>query len=132
MTRHLLDANVLIALGVPNHQHEPAAQRWLASNERIATCSITQMSLIRMLVRAGASGPAAVRLTEAVVAYRNHQFWDDPIRPDRENMRAVIGHRQVSDFYLAALARHHGGRLATFDHGLAAAHPDVVDLVSTS
>lgn len=33
---------------------------------------------------------------------------------------------------LAALARHHDGRLATFDQGLAALHPDVVETVSTA
>jgi uncharacterized protein len=37
----------------------------------------------------------------------------------------VLGHRQVTDAYLAALARHHHGKLATFDKGLAALHSDV-------
>jgi len=32
-------------------------------------------------------------------------------------MTGVIGHRQVTDAYLAALARHHRGQLATFDPG---------------
>ena len=32
---------------------------------------------------------------------------------------------QVTDAYLAALARHHGGKLVTFDSGLAALHADV-------
>jgi predicted nucleic acid-binding protein len=43
----------------------------------------------------------------------------------------VIGHRQVTDAYLAALARQRGGRLATFDAGLAQLHPDVAQLVPT-
>lgn len=38
-------------------------------------------------------------------------------------------HRQVTDAYLAALARTHGGRLLTFDRGLAAAHADVAELI---
>ena len=37
--------------------------------------------------------------------------------------------RQVTDSYLAALARHRNGRLATFDRGLAALHADVADLI---
>jgi predicted nucleic acid-binding protein len=41
----------------------------------------------------------------------------------------VIGHRQVTDAYLVALARHHDGRLATFDRGLAALHDDAVELL---
>lgn len=47
-------------------------------------------------------------------------------------MAGVIGHRQVADAYLAGLARARGGRLATFDAGLAALHPDVAELVPTS
>jgi hypothetical protein len=43
--------------------------------------------------------------------------------------RGVLGHRQVTDAYLAALARRNGGRLATFDRGLAALHEDVVMLI---
>ena len=35
-----------------------------------------------------------------------------------------------ADAYLAALARSHGGRLATFDKGMAALHADVVELVA--
>jgi uncharacterized protein len=35
-------------------------------------------------------------------------------------------HRQVTDAYLAQLARGHGGRLASFDQGLAGLHHDVV------
>lgn len=41
----------------------------------------------------------------------------------------VIGHRQVTDAYLVALARHHGGRLATLDRGLAALHGEDVFLL---
>jgi uncharacterized protein len=37
----------------------------------------------------------------------------------------VLGHRQVTDAYLAALARHHKGKLVSFDRGLAALHADV-------
>jgi predicted nucleic acid-binding protein len=31
----------------------------------------------------------------------------------------------VTDAYLAGLARHHGGKLASFGRGLVALHPDV-------
>jgi predicted nucleic acid-binding protein len=34
----------------------------------------------------------------------------------------IIGHRQVTDAYLALLARKHGGSLATMDRALAAVH----------
>jgi uncharacterized protein len=38
---------------------------------------------------------------------------------------------QVTDAYLAQLARTHNGRLATFDQGLAQLHSDVAELVAT-
>ena len=41
----------------------------------------------------------------------------------------VIGHRQVTDAYLAQLARRNDGQLATLDAGLAHLHLDVAVLV---
>ena len=41
----------------------------------------------------------------------------------------IIGHRQVTDAYLAQLARARGARLATFDQALAKVHGNVADLV---
>jgi predicted nucleic acid-binding protein len=41
----------------------------------------------------------------------------------------IIGHRQVTDAYLAQLARAHGFRLATFDQAIAKLHHDVAELV---
>lgn len=41
----------------------------------------------------------------------------------------VRGHRQVTDAYLAALAVHHGGLLATLDEGLAAERPEATLLL---
>lgn len=47
-------------------------------------------------------------------------------------MTGVVGHRQGTDAYLAALARHHGGKVATFDQALAALHPDVSLVVAAA
>ena len=41
----------------------------------------------------------------------------------------VVGHQQVTDSYLVALAVAHGGRLATFDRGLAEALPEGAFLI---
>jgi antitoxin (DNA-binding transcriptional repressor) of toxin-antitoxin stability system len=43
----------------------------------------------------------------------------------------IIGHRQVTDAYLAHLARSSSARLATFDQALATLHADVADLIAT-
>jgi uncharacterized protein len=55
----------------------------------------------------------------------------DAIPYQADHLIGVIGHRQVTDAYLVALARHHGGRVATLDRGLAALHGEAVHLLAT-
>lgn len=126
----LLDANVLIALAMNDHVHHEYARQWVrASTSRVATCPTTQGALVRALVR---SGVPAVRIPEVLaVITKNprHEFWPDTVDYGDVQWYGVIGHRQVTDAYLAALARANNGRLITFDRGLAALHPDVTVLV---
>ena len=129
----LLDANLLVALVVGDHVHHEAAERWLAGQSGgFATCPITQGALVRLLVREGAPAIDAVRFLGDVLDDRRHEFWPDELGFDRIDVGSVVGHRQVTDAYLAGLARARGGRLATFDRGLAAVHPDVTDLVASN
>jgi toxin-antitoxin system PIN domain toxin len=126
----LLDANVLIALVVADHVHHDAAESWfVAADDAFATCPITQGSLIRLLVNQGQSAETAVTLLAALTAHPRHEFWSDNKSFEAVPLRGVIGHRQVTDAYLAHLARSRKGRLATFDQGLAKLRDDVTDLV---
>lgn len=127
----LLDANVLIALVVADHVHHDAAEQWLATTTRFATCPITEGSLVRLLVREGQPAAAAQALVTEISADDRHEFWGDDVSYRAVPVTGVIGHRQVSDAYLAQLARTHGGRLATFDQGMAQLHSDVADLIPT-
>ena len=126
----LLDANVLVALLVADHLHHDAAEAWFsASNDRFATCPITEGSLTRILIRGGQTADAAQAVVAQVFDSPRHEFWPDSLSYREVRLRGVIGHRQVTDAYLAGLARDRGGRLATFDRGLAQLHSDVADLV---
>jgi uncharacterized protein len=58
-----------------------------------------------------------------------YEFWTDDVSYDSVSFAGVMGHRQVTDAYLAGLARSKGGRIATFDTGLASAHSDVAVLI---
>jgi len=128
----LLDANVLIALLVPEHVHHDAAEAWLVGAEGdFATCPITEGSLMRLLVRQGKSAETAKAVVAAVAGSPRHEFWPDLLSYSMVTMDGIVGHRQVTDAYLAQLARSHDGRLATFDQGLAKLHNDIVDLVPT-
>ncbi len=67
----------------------------------------------------------------ALTSDPRHEFWPDEVSYRAVSMTGVIGHRQVTDAYLAQLARVRDGRLASFDQGLAKLHDDVVDLIRT-
>lgn len=126
----LLDSNVLIAITVEDHVQHAASHRWLAAHDGlVASCPITQSALLRILLSAGQSMAHARGLLSEVVADERHEFWADELTYLDVQLTGVIGHRQVTDAYLAALARHRGGRLATFDKGLAALHADVAELL---
>ncbi len=129
----LLDANVLIALTTADHVHQEAAHRWWAASrvQRMATCPITEGALVRIAVHAGRPVSEPISVLQALSSSAVHEFWPDDLPFLDVELRGVVGHRQVTDAYLAALARHRGGTLATFDRGLAALHPDVAHLVPT-
>jgi toxin-antitoxin system PIN domain toxin len=129
----LLDANVLIALLVGDHVHHSSAETWfLGVTDGFATCPITQGSLIRLLVREGQTAEAARSLLRGLAADERHEFWPDDVTYADVPTAGIIGHRQVTDAYLAQLARSRASRLATFDQALAKIHADVTDLVPTA
>ena len=133
MLTTLLDSNVLIALGDVDHVHFKQSEQWFAgrSDQPFATCPVTQGSLIRHLIRERIvpDSPAASRILAGFQAHPMHCFWADDIDYCQLRWDGVLGHRQVTDAYLAALARHHGGKVATLDRGFAALHDDVAELI---
>jgi predicted nucleic acid-binding protein len=56
-------------------------------------------------------------------------FWDGGFSYLEIDPVSIVGHRQVTDAWLAALARRHHGRVATFDEAFASAHADVVEIL---
>jgi uncharacterized protein len=126
----LLDANVLVALLVDDHVHHGAAETWFVGMDlNFATCPITQGSLMRLLIRERLPAAAARAILNEMTAHPRHEFWPDDISYTAVPTQGIIGHRQVTDAYLAHLARARGCRLATFDLALAKLHHDVADLV---
>jgi toxin-antitoxin system PIN domain toxin len=129
----LLDANVLIALLVDDHVHHMAAENWFVGiSGSFATCPITQGSLMRLLVREGQSAATAQAVLNGAAGHARHEFWPDDVGYADVPIQGIIGHRQVTDAYLAQLARARGSRLATFDQAMARLHNDVADLIPTA
>ena len=123
--RFLLDGNLLVALVVVDHVHHGVAARWFGRSRAFATCPITQGTLLRLLLREGAPATSALSVLSMVSSHARHEFWEDDVSYADVEMHAVVGHRQVTDAYLAGLARRRSGKLATLDRGVCATHPDV-------
>lgn len=126
---YLLDGNVLVALVVPEHVHHDIARSWFLGGDTFATCPMVQGTLLRLLIRQGSGVPAASAALGAVVDHPRHEQWLDELTYAEVDMSRVLGHRQVTDAYLAELARRRGERVATLDRGFAAASPDVARLL---
>jgi uncharacterized protein len=123
--RALLDVNVLIALLDAAHVHHATATRWLKQEMGAggwASCPITQIGCVRIMSQPAYSGAlkaaeVAERLEQAS-QHASHEFWPADLSLTEQSglsWQHLLGHRQVTDTYLLALAVHHGGRLVTFD-----------------
>ena len=129
MTPYLLDADVLIALTVAEHEHHERAATWAATIDRFAVCPVVEGALIRFLVRIGESAAAATEVLRAVRALPRCEFWPDSVSYTEVGLAQVRGHRQVTDAYLVALAQVNGGLLATLDEALAVEFADTTLLL---
>jgi toxin-antitoxin system PIN domain toxin len=117
--------NVLVSLAWPNHVHHQAAHAWFKQNRRHgwATSPLTQSGFVRVssnpriILEARQPGDALLLLRQ-MTALSGRVFWPDDIALASSRFVAserIVGHNQVTDAHLLALALRHGGRLATFD-----------------
>ena len=126
---HLLDVNVLIALAWPLHVHHAIAHAWFENvgQQSWSTCPLTQLAFVRIssnpkIIPSAVSPRAAVKALSGMVALAGHVFWADDLQVNARlsfTSNALVGHRQVTDAYLIELAKHHKGKVATLDVGLA-------------
>jgi len=126
--RALLDVNVLIALLDSDHIHHARATDWLRRDlcQGWASCPITQNGCIRIMSHPSYPGAlrtsqVAERLAEAAIT-PHHAFWPDDVDLLTDHTivwSRILGHRQLTDSYLLALAVRHGGRLITLDKSIA-------------
>ena len=122
--RALLDVNVLIALLDENHAHHGPALDWFTSHieHGWASCPLTQNGCVRILSQPkypNSLGVAeAIARLEAAVATPYHRFLPDDVSLLDDSVvdrRSLLGHRQLTDTYLLALAVAHGARFVTVD-----------------
>lgn len=120
---YLLDANVLIALTVDEHEHHMRSTAWAAAVDRFAICPIVEGALVRFLLRLGESAATAAEVVQRIHALPSCEFWADSMSYADVDLGHVVGHRQVTDAYLVSLARANASALATLDEGLAKSIP---------
>ena len=83
----------------------------------------------------------ALHLLRRLVERPDHVFWPDDVAIATSEFVArerLIGHGQITDAQLLALALRHGGRLVTFDRGISQLVPrgfdpeEVLELLSSA
>ena len=123
MTIHLLDVNVLLALGDPLHVHHAPARGWFSEtgHRSWATCPITENGFVRIASHPRYPNPpgdvsVTLALLERMRSAPGHHFWPDDMSVlDILDPQATITPGRLTDIYLLGLASRHGGKLATLD-----------------
>ncbi len=127
MRRMLLDVNVLIALMDPDHAAHERVHAWAAEGLATgwATCAITQNGFVRVISQPRYPNPlpvsAAIDLLSQATVDSRHAFWacELPLSDPSVLSSRLLGHRQVTDTYLLALAVSRAGALVTLDANIA-------------
>ena len=124
--RYLLDVNVWVALLDEAHVFHAQALAFIEQPAlKLATCPLVENGVIRVLNLPGYSkfGPAGFepvsQKLQTICAELDHQFWPDGISLRSAgvvNWPRIMGHNQITDVYLLALAVSKQGCLATLDH----------------
>ncbi len=130
-TLHLLDANALIALCWPAHEHHPRMLAWFKAHAEggWASCALTQSALVRVVMQPAFSGPAAARISvndaaellQRNLSHAQHRFvnldfgFADVVA---SCTGGLYGHRQITDAYLLTAAVKNGMKLLSFDTGI--------------
>jgi toxin-antitoxin system PIN domain toxin len=125
---HLLDANALIALGWPTHEHHPRMISWFRQHSRAgwASTAFTQSAFVRIVSQPAFSGRAIAIDEVAELLLRNtahpkHQLvaldfgFADVLHACTGG---ILGHRQITDAWLLTAAIRSGMKLLTFDAGI--------------
>jgi uncharacterized protein len=134
----LLDVNALLALAWPNHQFHRAITGRLERRPapRWATCALTQLGFVRLSSNATVVGVKktpreAIALLARLVDDAHHLFLQDlpALASVEERFAGILGHQQVTDAYLSAVAARHDATLLTLDRriGLPQARVEVLD-----
>jgi hypothetical protein len=119
----LFDANLLIAMADHDHEHHDAAIAFQAKvrPDGWVTCPLTENAFLRIVGHPsypkGPGSPNAAReLLKGMTSQPGHLFWPDSISLcDLRSYPTLPSSKNLTDYYLLALAVRKRAMLATFD-----------------
>ena len=124
----LLDANALIALLWPKHEHHEPVRKWFRqhSPKGWATTALTQGAFVRIVSQPAFAGHSIPIAEVSALLFRNLAHPHHRLLPLDFGFDAVVeicsggllGHRQVTDAWLLTAAIRNEARLLTFDAGV--------------
>jgi toxin-antitoxin system PIN domain toxin len=129
----LLDRNVLVAMSLNGHPHHDRVHDWLATvrDDHFATCPVTEGTLLRLHMQQAydkTAGAAWIVLSD-LHAHPKHVFWPENFSYTEISPTRLTGYRQVTDAWLAELAKRKDGKLATLDEAISVLWPDSTLLI---
>ncbi len=129
----LLDGNVLVAMSLAGHPHHSRVHSWLGtiSDDTFATCPLTEGTLLRIHMQQAndKTAEAAWKVLQNLRAHPKHTFWPENFSYTEISPTRLTANRQITDAWLAELAKRKDGKLATLDEPLSALWPDSTLLV---
>jgi len=120
--KYLLDVNALVALGFLQHEFHERVAAWVRTSiakgtVELATCSITELGFVRVLVQAPQFGFAVSQARDLLLRLKAAGVMTFiPDNHDISHLPAwVKTAKQTTDGHLAQLAKANGAILATLD-----------------
>jgi toxin-antitoxin system PIN domain toxin len=120
--KYLLDVNVLLAGVMAKHPQHAEAFAWL-DGKSIVLCPLAELGFLRISTNKKAVNVPMAQARESLARFsleRSAERISDDLAPMDSKPRVS---EEVTDCYLADLARKHGLKLATFDMRIN--HPSV-------
>jgi len=121
--KYLLDVNALVALGFLQHEFHERVAVWVRTSiakgtVELATCSITELGFVRILVQAPQYGFAVSQARDLLLRLKAASALT--FIPDDHDISHLPGWvktaKQTTDGHLAELAKAKGAILATLDN----------------
>jgi predicted nucleic acid-binding protein len=122
--KYLLDVNALVALALLEHEFHERTARWvraisLEKSAELATCAITELGFVRVLVQAPQYGFNVPKARQLLLQLKSAGVLEFAFLPDDQSIshlpRWVRTAKQITDGHLAGLARSRDAILATLD-----------------